>query len=742
MTYSKNRLNPLWFIGVFTILCFACTGEDRVHYPSKIYVINQSGIQDEYAISVFKEKCITRQVTVESGSSEGSGLKIIINRPEDTDGVETPGEEGYRIKYTRNNTLEIKILDQRGLIYALQSIYERIFLLDEVVEDMELTHKPAFPFRTIKFNLPWNSYREHETLQLHAETLRDLGYWEKFLNMMSEERFNTLTLWSIHPWTYMIRPENYPEACPFDEAELTEWQDYWHGLFALASERGIKVFMINWNIFVSPEFSKAHGVAEYSQHLDEGYNGDGDYSELVQQYNMDAVRQVLEEYPELSGIGVSQNERMKGKNVTEEQWQQWIVDTYFDIVKEAQPDGEFILRGHTHPAPELTRAAIENNADRLPEKVWVPLKYNWSHGHARPELFYIHGGSDSDVWWNPVPDRYKVVFTIRNEDFFVLRWGSHTFIRELLKFNVPNPAVGGFIIGSETYIPAVDYITLPGDHKKWKYAFEKQWLFYKLWGRLMYDPDLETTLFEEVFNERYNVLQGGKLLEAFDLASQMPLKLASYYGATWDFTLYSEGFLSGYRPWRGEIWDNYSPFLSVEDIIGANPVDENWLNVKEYVEITKGGDAFPDSLTSPLEIAEDLHSSGSEALKILESLDPQQPDLIHEMADIKTWSYLSLYFCTKLKGCIAFERFRLENIPEQKEEALKYLNEALNYWDKVIETSKPYFDEMPLLHCKDNYIEEDFNKPMNTFSWANLRDQVERDIEYIREYDFLADPVN
>ncbi len=724
-----------FLIGIAGILSFACNPSKSDNQIKGIALIKHTQQDAKYAISAFRKACRERGIDVQEFDQEVDGwLNLILKDSADQKGNHALVDESYELHGIDQDKMMVFTSDKRGLIYALQSAFEALFIFNKNISEIHVRNEPEFGFRSIKFNLPWNSYREHETLQLHAATLRDLGFWERFLDMMSENRFNTLTLWSVHPWTYMIRPEKYPEACPFNDEELADWQNYWHGLFALANERGIKVFMINWNIFVSPEFSKLKDVAEYSQHLDWGYNGDGDYSELVQQYNKDLVREVLETYPELSGIGVSQNERMKGENISEEKWQQWIVDTYFDIVKEARPSGEFILRGHTHPAPELTRSAIENNADRLPEKVWVPLKYNWSHGHARPQLFYIHGGSDSDIWWNPVPDRYKVVFTIRNEDFFVLRWGSYSFIEELLKFNRSNPAVGGFIIGSETYIPAKDYITLPGDHKTWDYAFEKQWLFYKLWGRLMYNSDLSKEVFNDAFNHQYGIKQGHLLLEAFDLASQMPLKLASYYGATWDFTLYSEGFLSGFRPWRGEKWDSHSAFLSVEDIVGANPVDENWQNIEEYVQTITSAKALSDSMTTPLEIADELHRSGTGALKILESLNPGQPTLNHEMADIKTWAYLSLYFSEKLKGCVAFEYFRKEGDLEQKEIAVNHLNNALNYWDKVIETSASYFDEMPLLHFGDNFIEEDFVRPVEMFSWKNFRDQVVRDIEYVREY--------
>jgi hypothetical protein len=725
-----------YFISLIpVILLLGCYQNKTIDDFKSLNIVDQSGMDVDYAISSFTDKCIRKHnLHINEDINQENNLRIIID-----DTVEYRNEydfsaESFAIRSTADNEITIIPAGKSACAYAFQSLYEYLFIKSERIRDIELFEKPAFEFRAIKFNLPWNSYREHESLQLHSETLRDLKFWEDFLDMMIKNRFNTLTLWSIHPWTYMVRPEKYPEACPFDDDELRSWQNYWHGLFALAGERGIRVFMINWNIFVSPEFSKAHGVAKYSQHLDYGYNGDGDYSELVQRYNSEVVEQVLMEYPELTGIGVSQNERMKGPDVTEEQWQQWIVDTYFDVVKQARPGGEFIIRGHTHPAPELTRAAIENNTGRLPEKVWVPLKYNWSHGHARPQLFYIHGGSDSDIWWNPLPERYKVVFTIRNEDFFVLRWGSHSFIRELLSFNRPNAAIGGFIIGSETYIPATDYITKPGHHQSWDFAFEKQWLFYTLWGRLMYNPSLENRILTEYFNEKYNTGQEDLLLKAFDLASQMPLKLASYYGATWDFTLYSEGFLSGYRPWRGEKWDNHSPFLSVEDIIGANPIDSSWINVDEYVGLLENDDSIPEGITTPLDIAEDLESSGREALKLIQSIETDDPTLRHELADIKTWSYLSLYFSEKLKGCIDFELYRKKATEAQKENAVNHLTEALHYWDMIIETTSPYFEEIPLLHFRDNFIEENFTVPVSKFSWENLRDQVQRDISYVKQW--------
>ena len=40
------------------------------------------------------------------------------------------------------------------------------------------------------------------------------------LDMMAENRFNVLTLWSLHSFHYMVRPKSFLEASPFTEAEL------------------------------------------------------------------------------------------------------------------------------------------------------------------------------------------------------------------------------------------------------------------------------------------------------------------------------------------------------------------------------------------------------------------------------------------------------------------------------------------------------------------------------------------
>ena len=632
-------------------------------------------------------------------------------------------KEGYSIKKFPVGKVSVIASDQTGAMYGILDLAEQFQMGKTISTIEEKSINPEYPFRAIKFNLPWDSYRRHESLQLHYKTVKDLKFWKAFLDKMAENRFNALTLWNLHPFPYMINLKKFPEACPFTDKEMKEWQHFWHNLFQMARDRGIKTYIIDWNIFVSPEFAKAHGVAQYClpEMAGKEYYGKGDYSPLVQEYNRECVTELINEYPELTGIGVSQNERMEG--VDEQTWQNWIVDTYFDAMDKANHKIEFIMRAHTHPAPELTRKAIEDNAYRL-GTVWVPVKFNWSHSHATPKLVYIHGGSRSNSLWNPEPKNYKMVFTMRNEDFFILRWGDPDFIRDVIKQNHQD-YVGGFQIGSECYIPAKEYIIKPGPYLTWKYGFQRQWLFYMVWGRLLYDPSAKNDVFANAFNRKYNINYGDKLVAAHELADQMPLKLASFYAASWDFTLYSEGFLAGYKSNMGCYYDSVSPFISVNEIIHTVTLDDNFMSIENYVN----GKFKNSNKTTPLQLSDKLEKDSNDALNIIKDIHTDNPTLQHEVDDIRAWSMLSLYFSEKLRGGTALQFYRIKGKEDKKTESIHHLELALNYWNKLVEITSKYINEIPLLHLGDKFNNGGNKRNISEFSWANLLDEVKYDIE-------------
>jgi hypothetical protein len=621
--------------------------------------------------------------------------------------------------------------DARGLIYGALSLAEDIRNGIPVQQTKSKHETPHVALRAIKFDLPWDTYRHSYALDLHGETCKTVSYWEAFLDMMAENRINSLSLWNLHPYPYLIRSKNFPEASPWTEKEMAEWKHLFSSIFKMAKERAIDTYIIPFNIFVTAEFSKAHNVA--MDNLEHHFFVRGDTSEIVKRYTRESVTQMLEEYPDLTGIGLTLGEGMAG--MTPHEREVWMRETIIEGMRLANRKSKLVHRipfssttsslGVTSVETEkLTRKSIEAEYDLgfVDGPIWADMKFNWSHPYSTTKLIKVHGGKLYDTYFDPVPTKYKVTWTARNEDFFCLRWGVPDFIREHIESNTL-PYVGGYFIGSETYIPAKDYFTKDSVGLPWKYAFERQWLFYKIWGRLLYDPKTPNNVFAREFTRRYGK-QGINLLEASSLAGQTPIRLGALFDFTWDFTLYSEGMMAlDPKVKRVE-------YISVDRLINQPTLDPEYMSIFDYVKL--GGDSvdFIRGQLLPTELYNNLERDCQTALKLVKNINTKADKaLLYEVADIKVWAYLGLHFAQKIRGAIALQTYRMYGGEKNKQAAVYHLQRALYYWDNVINITTPLYKDMPLVHYSEqdgkNWKENDHLR----FHWRLIRPDVVKDVE-------------
>ncbi len=650
------------------------------------------------------------------------------------------GAEAYTIQQA-GNRLTITGGDARGLIYGCLAVAEEVqngVALQKVTARSE---RPHLALRAIKFDLPWDTYRHSYALDLHYDTCRDTLYWQAFLDMMVANRFNALSLWNLHPYTFMIRPTNFPKATPFNEQQLAEWQTLFRRIFRMASERAIDTYLVPFNIFTSPEFSKAYNVNPAVNNLEHRHFVDGDTSAIVKRYTRECVTQVLNEYPELTGFGLTLGEGMGG--MTPQQREDWMTATIIEGMRLANRKTKLIHRipfssttgslGVTSVETEkLTRKSLEREGSLafIEGPVWADLKYNWSHAHSTPKLVKVHGGKLYDTYFNPNPTAYKITWTARNEDFFCLRWGVPGFVRAHLAAN--NQAyVGGYFLGSETYIPAKDYFTTPGGPVDWTYAFERQWLFYKLWGRLLYNPATPDATFNAEFIRRYGP-SASPLLDAYALASSTPLRLASAFDFTWDFSLYSEGMMAHDA-------DKNVSYISVDQQITQPTLDPNYVSVIDYVKATTAGSPFGQTKTTPPMLAKRLETDCQKALQLIKPINTSaNRSLRYEVADVKAWAYLGLHLAQKLRGAVALQTYRQTGNEAMKRAAIQYLKAALAHWDDVIAITRPLYNDMPLVHLSEQKNGTPAQNDKLRFHWEKLRPKVAEDIITAEEAQFRS----
>jgi hypothetical protein len=404
---------------------------------------------------------------------------------------------------------------------------------------------------------------------------------------------------------------------------------------------------------------------------------------------------------------------MGGMTPTERE--EWLLESYIEGMRMADRKVKFIHRvplsankGSGGSASAEVERMTRETLDTLTVSdglINIELKFNWSHAHSTPHLAKVHGGELTDAYWNPFPENYRLAWMMRNEDFFMLRWGQANFIRRHIATNA-HDYVNGYFVGSECYIPAVDYFTkLPGTSNT--FAFDRQWMYYKNWGRLLYDPEEPDEVFEDAFASKFPV-NGKILFSSQQRVSKVPLVLASYWNAEWDFTLYAEGMLSRKN--------GSMTVFPIEDIASKTPMDPAFMGVRDFL----AGSA--DGKITPLELADSVEAFCIEALKAVEDIDTQNNvDLLYEVSDIQTWANLGICFANRLRAAVAYQSYLDSNVAEDKFRAVELMETSLENWKEVVKITEPIYNEVPLVHMNSNE-----NAP---FHWSLMQRDLEEEIE-------------
>jgi hypothetical protein len=226
-----------------------------------------------------------------------------------------------------------------------------------------------------------------------------------------------------------------------------------------------------------------------------------------------------------------------------------------------------------------------------------------------------------------------------------------------------------------------------------------------VWGRRLYDPNLDDAALIRAIDRHYGQGTGATLLPVLDLASRTPLRIATFLGATSDPTLYSEGFLSK----KG--------FFDIKQVIAAKPLDPQWLGVSAMIDAeARKVSPKPNEIT-PLAVADAAERDAREALARLASVSTTNAAVAEELADAATWAQFGLHLADKIRAAVALERYRRGLDDHGRDEAIALLKKCLQHWDKVVASTRDRYSETPLLHTETV-----------PFSWARYRAAVAADI--------------
>ncbi len=342
----------------------------------------------------------------------------------------------------------------------------------------------------------------------------DKAQWTQYLDMLAEERYNTLYLWNGHPFTSLLKLPRYPEAQELPRAQLDANMAMFKWLTAEAARRGIRVVQGFYNIHLSHAFARAHHLP---YHLSAP-------NALASAYTRYAIAEFIRTYPN-AGLMMTLGEALSPQYGAE-----WLASTIIPGVKEGlkesgiRTEPPIVVRAHATDIAAVMKAATPLYAN-------IDTMFKWN--------------GESLTWTNvrgPVLDRFRMLAESSNvaianvhllSNLEPFRWGDPDFIRETLA-NFQRIGIGGL------HLYPLRYWDWPysGDNAVPRLMqIDRDWIWFAAWGRYAWnpnrDPEKEHAYWAAQFAKRFGSARAGeKLFEAYTLAGPCQPRLLPRIGIT------------------------------------------------------------------------------------------------------------------------------------------------------------------------------------------------------------------
>ena len=641
----------------------------------------------------------------------GTRVEISVRRdatlPRDGEAYTVERNEGtWRI--TGNGT--------RGAMYGGLELAEHAFLFGNLDEFQPGPREPFLGVRQYKFNLPLvgTGYLSEEAEQKNS-WFYDMEFWQRFFEMCARNRYNEVSFWSSNPWFHMARVAKYPESQVFSDAELDEKIAHFHRIFQLADAHGVDVSIYTWNVYVSPAFAEAHDIPTRDGKAGGVSGATAQWSEPVMDFVAEAIAATLREYPEIKIIGTTPGENMY---MRAPQTSEWIAKTYLEGIRRSGRAIPFAIR-YWGGEPNATEEWIGSKHS----PTWLTIKFNGESMYSSTEPhFYEHPHDPSQSWLRD--KSYQIVWHLRNDDLYLLRWGNPEFAREVMK-SVKQYNGAGYLVGSEIVIPGEDFVSSPEvmARRNWKYLFERHWPRFMVWGKLGYDPKLPDAWFERHFVRRFGPDAGPTLHAATVRASEIFPRTMRFHWNYMNGDMILEGNVGAWNTGAGRGRNlrrqGESIFHDVLEWAFNHTIDDGYQNIPQYVTARVQGKSLPGR--TPLEVADALEADALETLRQVDSLMLKNPsgELLSTVDDLRATAGMGLYYAEKIRGAVELVMYLATAEESHHSAAVEHLEKALLRWKEVAAIGQR------------NYVEHEIWL-QGQFSWAKYTPEAERDIEIAR----------
>ena len=631
--------------------------------------------------------------------------------------VEFVDHQAYSIS-REGGTITIRGTGPSGVMYGGLDAAEtlRLKTIDDLGAAKATDHKPYIARRGIKFNIPLDlrtpSYSDpSDAFQANIPDVWDITFWQAQLDAMARNRYNVLTLWSLHPFPSMVKVPEYPDVALDDvwrtkvkldssfsttgtnfvrPAMLADHEvvkkitidqkiDHWRTVMQMAKDRGIEVYVFTWTIFT--------------------YGTDGQYGITSAQNNpttidyfRKSVREMVLTYPLLAGIGITAGENMQERS---DQFgkEPWLWATYGEGVRDAlkqQGDRKFRLIHRFH---QTGLSAVQDAFKDYPGTFEFSLKYSIAHMYSVPNPTFIN---EALPFLGP---KLKTWLTVRNDDIYDFRWGDPTFARDYVKAMPASEKLAGFYMGPDGYCWGRDYLSTEpvAAGASRPLVMDRQWLSFMLWGRLAYDPELPDSLFQRTLGVRHPSVPSDRLMAASVASSRIIPQTTRFFWGDIDLKWYPEASLS--HPSRGGYY-TIRHFVENDTMPNAGV-----LNVRQWRYRLLNRQ--PMEGQTPPQVADALSGYSAQTMKVLAEIRAVAAagdrELILTLGDFQAMAHLGDYYAEKIRAACDLALYDRSGDAAQRDSAVKHLETALAHWKSYAAVATAQY--RPALFNRVGYVD-------------------------------------
>ncbi|MBR5749536.1 MAG: hypothetical protein IKY01_12245 [Prevotella sp.] len=450
----------------------------------------------------------------------------------------TPSTQGYHITRLTSHHITIEGYDPSGVIYGAVELAER--LLSRRLTNTDINEWPQMTMRGTCIGLqkttylPGHSVYEYPYTPENFPWFYDKELWIRYLDMMVENKFNSLYLWNGHPFASLVKLKEYPFAVEVDDETFSKNEEMYSFLTREADRRGIWVIQMFYNIILSKPFADHYGLKTQDRNRP--------ITPLIADYTRKSIAAFIEKYPNV-GLLVCLGEAM----ATIEDDVKWMKETIIPGIKDglaasgvksvavAQQQTQqlppIVLRSHDTDGPLVLRESLP-----LYPNIYTMSKYT-----GESLTTYEPGGP-----WGETHRQLADVAPVHIDNVHILanlepwRWSSPLFIWKTVRamHRVHHSK------GLHLY-PQASYWDWPYTADKLPdggrlLQIDRDWMWYKAWGRYAWndfypdEDDEDDDYWLQVLSDYYDITPGAaaNLLMAYNEAGEIAPKLLRRFGIT------------------------------------------------------------------------------------------------------------------------------------------------------------------------------------------------------------------